>query len=163
MAVKTDFTPKDILDHEKKAYGELKAQAETIREELASMGLSYVVTLESNLLVGNQLERYQVKEYEKVPNGYESVVCIMPTMNGNAVALEDGSFPGTCTDIVAVERMGLFKNKQQAVLSQVYLEDQKQGIEDMMELLREEKDHLKESPEDNVLIEAVPDWAKETV
>ena len=31
------------------------------------------------------------------------------------------------------------------------------------ELLREEKDHLKESPEDNVLIEAVPDWAKETV
>ena len=73
MAVKTDFTPKDILDHEKKAYGELKAQAETIREELASMGLSYVVTLESNLLVGNQLERYQVKEYEKVPNGYESV------------------------------------------------------------------------------------------
>ena len=59
--------------------------------------------------------------------------------------------------------MGLFKNKQQAVLSQVYLEDQKQGIEDMMELLREEKDHLKESPEDNVLIEAVPDWAKETV
>lgn len=154
------FEPQDVLNWEKEAYDRVYTLALAHGSRLARLGLSFVVTLETNLLTGNELEPYQVKAWEKIPNGYESTLAVVPVRDGHVISVQ-GQFPGALARVVEVQKRGLLGGGQRAIRNDDYLKDCQDELDHMLELLEKHQSEITASPEDDGLIAHVPVWAKE--